>query len=67
MKFYSSIEASKILGVTRKAVYNHLVSGKMKSMKIGQRFVIAESELKKWQKLPQKLTRNLVRVSSKSK
>lgn len=61
IKEYTSIDVAKVLGVTRKAVYNHLVSGKMRSRKLGGRFIVSDVELKKWRKLEHKKTRSLVR------
>ena len=56
IKEYKSIDVAKVLGVTRKAVYYHLVSGKMRARKLGGRFIVSDVELKRWKKLPQKLT-----------
>ncbi len=61
IKEYTSIDVAKVLGVTRKAVYNHLVSGKMRARKLGGRFIVSDVELKKWSKLEHKKTRNLIR------
>lgn len=43
--FYSTIEAAKILGISRIAVFKKIKSGDLKAEKIGRNYAIAQSDL----------------------
>lgn len=44
-KYLSTIEAAKILGISRVAVFKRIKSGKIKAKKIGRNFVVDRKEL----------------------
>jgi excisionase family DNA binding protein len=48
IKVYSLKEASKILGVTERTLYNYIKAGRIKVQKIGGKWIITEENLKKF-------------------
>lgn len=48
IKVYSLKEASNILGVTERTLYNYIKAGRMKVQKIGGKWIITEENLKKF-------------------
>lgn len=47
VKFISTEEAAKILGISRIAVFNRIKSGSLKAEKVGRNYIIAEEEVLK--------------------
>ena len=45
MKYLSTSEAAKILGISRIAVFKKIKNGQIKAKKVGRNFVIAEKDL----------------------
>jgi excisionase family DNA binding protein len=52
MRLYSTTEAAKLLGLTRKTVFCWIKAGKITAQRSGRSFVIVESDLKKFLKKP---------------
>jgi len=48
IKVYSLKEASKILGVTERTLYNYIKADRIKVQKIGGKWIITEENLKKF-------------------
>lgn len=46
-KFYSVVEVSEMLGITRQGVLDRIVKGKLKAMKIGSVYIIKGLDIKK--------------------
>jgi len=45
--FISTMEAAKILGISRVAVFNKIKSGEIQAMKVGRNYIIARDEIMK--------------------
>ena len=43
--FLSTIEAAKILGISRIALFNKVKSGEIKAMKVGRNYIISRNEI----------------------
>ena len=44
-KYLSAVEAAKILGISRIAVFKKIKSGEIKAQKVGRNYIIAQDEL----------------------
>lgn len=44
-KFLSTIEAAKILGVSRVTLFNRIKSGEIEAMKVGRNYIISSDEI----------------------
>lgn len=44
-QFLSTIEAAKILGLSRVTLFNRIKSGEIKAMKVGRNYIISRDEI----------------------
>lgn len=48
LKMYTVLEVAEILRITRRSVYRHLKSGKLKAVKFGKEWKISERNLREF-------------------
>lgn len=44
-RFFSTLEAAKILGISRIAVFNRIKKGQLKAVKVGRNYLIEKDQL----------------------
>lgn len=49
-EFLSTIEAAKILGISRVALFNKIKSGKIEAMKVGRNYIVPSGEIMRMSK-----------------
>lgn len=63
-ELFSSVEAARIIGISRIAVFKKIKSGEIKAQKVGRNFVITKNELERLLKgsLNEEKKRNIERA-----
>lgn len=44
-QYYSTVEAAKLLGISRIAVFNQIKNGKIKAKKVGRNYIINRADI----------------------